>query len=60
MNPSVRVRSDAEKKLRACWQLFGLDPSSRAGVQVDPSQRDPQSALDSVLRAKSAKEEIIN
>jgi phage terminase small subunit len=26
MNPAdVRVRSDAEKKLRACWQLFGLD-----------------------------------
>ena len=60
MNPSVRVRSDAEKKLRVCWQLFGLDPASRAGVQVDPSQRDPQSALDSVLRAKSAKDEIIN
>ena len=60
MNPSVRVRSDAEKKLRACWQLFGLDPSSRAGVQVDPSQRDPHSALDSVLRAKNDKDEIIN
>ena len=60
INPSVRVRSDAEKKLRACWQLFGLDPSSRTGVQVDPSERDPQSALDSVLRAKSAKDEIIN
>src|SRR5437899_7843547 len=60
LNPSVRVRSDAEKRLRACWQLVGLDPSSRAGVQVDPSQRDPQSALDSLLHAKSAKEEIIN
>ena len=60
MNPAVRVRSDAEKQLRACWQLFGLDPSSRPGVQVDPSERDPQSALDSVLRAKSAKDEITN
>jgi P27 family predicted phage terminase small subunit len=60
MNPSVRVRSDAEKKLRACWQLFGLDPSSRPGVQIDGTGRDPQSALDSVLRAKSAKDEIID
>src|SRR3989442_5198162 len=38
MNPSVRVRSDAEKKLRACWQLFGLDPSSRPDVQVDSTE----------------------
>jgi hypothetical protein len=54
----VRVRSDAEKKLRTCWQLFGLDPASRTGVEVDGTDRDPQSALDSVLRAKSAKDEI--
>jgi len=61
MNPSMRVRSDAEKKLRACWQLFGLDPSSRPGVQFsDPTERNPHSALDSVLRAKSANDEIIN
>jgi len=61
MNPSVRVHSDAEKKLRACWRLFGLDPSSRPGVQVsDPAEGNPHSALDSVLRAKSAKDEIIN
>jgi len=61
MNPAVRVRCDAEKQLRACWQLFGLDPSSRPGVQTsDPAERDPHSALDSVLRAKSAKDEIIN
>jgi len=46
--------------VRACWQLFGLDPSSRPDVQVDRTERDPQSALDSVLRAKSAKDEIIN
>src|SRR5205809_3711314 len=59
MNPSVRVRSGAEKKLRTCWQLFGLDPSSRPDVQVDRTERDPQSALDSVLRAKSAKDETI-
>jgi P27 family predicted phage terminase small subunit len=62
INPSVvRVRSDAEKKLRACWQLFGLDPSSRPGVQVsDSAERKAHSALDSVLRAKSAKDESIN
>jgi phage terminase small subunit len=58
MNPSVeRVRSDAEKK-RACWQLFGLDPSSRPGVQTsDSAERNPESALDSVLRAKGDKDE---
>src|SRR2546425_521450 len=62
MNPSVvRVRSDAEKKLRACWQLFGLDPSSRPGVQTsDSAERNPESALDSVLRAKGDKDAIIN
>jgi hypothetical protein len=61
MNPAVRVRSDAEKQLRACWQLFGLDPFSRPGVQVsDSAERNTHSALDSVLRAKSANDEIIN
>ena len=59
MNPLVRVRSDAEKKLRACWQLFGLDPSSRPGVQTSNSaDRHSSSALDAVL--KIDKDEIIN
>jgi phage terminase small subunit len=59
MNPLVRVHSDAEKKLRACWQLFGLDPSSRPGVQTSNSaDRRSSSALDAVLRVD--KDEIIN
>jgi phage terminase small subunit len=55
----TRIRSDAEKKLRACWQLFGLDPSSRPDVQTSNSaDRHSSSALDAVM--KIDKDEIIH
>ncbi len=57
-NPAVRVRSDALRHLRASWQAFGLDPASRSGVEV-PGEKEA-SALDSILRAKSANDDIVN
>jgi P27 family predicted phage terminase small subunit len=61
-NPAVRVRSDALRHLRSSWQAFGLDPSSRAGVQLpdpDPNSRS-ETALDQILRAKSSKDDIVH
>jgi P27 family predicted phage terminase small subunit len=65
--PAVRVRSDALKHMRACWQAFGLDPVSRSGIQVmdkppkageDTAQ--PRGAIEKILHAKSAKDEIVH
>jgi P27 family predicted phage terminase small subunit len=56
---AVRVRSDALRHLRASWQAFGLDPASRSGIEV-PENPKSQSALDSILRAKSANDDIVN
>src|SRR5579863_2689602 len=58
--PAVRVRSDALKHLRAIWQAFGLDPSSRAGVQIpepDPNSRS-ETALDAILRSKRSSDDV--
>lgn len=60
INSAVRVRSDAEKKLRASWQAFGLDPSSRAGIHLPEKTSDRETALQAILRAKSAKDEIVH
>jgi P27 family predicted phage terminase small subunit len=60
-NPAVRVRSDALRHLRSSWQGFGLDPSSRMGVQIpdpDPKGRS-ETALDSILRSKSSKDDFV-
>lgn len=59
-NPSVRVRSDALKQLRAGWQAFGLDPASAAGIQLPDSPDKPKTGLDAILRAKSAGDEVIH
>jgi len=58
-NPAVRVRSDALRHLRSSWQAFGLDPSSRSGIEL-PENPKSASALDSILRAKSAKDDVVN
>jgi len=60
--PAVRVRSDALRYMRSIWQAFGLDPSSRSGVQIpdpDPNSRS-ETALDAILRSKSSKDDIVN
>ncbi len=57
-NPAVRVRSDALRHLRSSMQAFGMDPSSRAGVQVP--EDSSESALDRILRSKSAKDDVVN
>lgn len=63
----TRARSDAEKHLRATWQAFGLDPSSRAAVEGTggagagggEGDRPPTSALEAILRAKTSKTETV-
>jgi P27 family predicted phage terminase small subunit len=60
--PAARIRSDALKQLRALWQAFGLDPSSRSGVRIpdaDPNARS-ETALDAILRSKSSKDDVVN
>jgi P27 family predicted phage terminase small subunit len=57
---AVRVRSDALKQLRASWQAFGLDPASRAGIQVGEPAEKTLSALDNILRAKSSNDDVVN
>lgn len=59
VNPAARVRASALKELRASWQAFGLDPSSRSGIEL-PDKPKSQSALDAILRAKSAKDDVVN
>lgn len=59
-NPAVRVRSDALRHLRSSLQSFGLDPSSRSGLQVGDSSEKQQSALENILRSKSAKDDVVN
>lgn len=59
MNPAVRVRSDALKHLRACWQVFGLDPSSRSGIQL-PDSPDAPSKLRDIMRAKGPGDDVVN
>lgn len=59
---AVRVRSDTLKHLRALWQGFGLDPSSRSGVRIpdpDPNSKS-ETALDAILRSKSSKDDVVN
>ena len=59
-NPAVRVRSDALRHLRSSIQSFGLDPSSRSGLQlVEPAEKK-LSALDNILRSKTSSDEIVN
>jgi P27 family predicted phage terminase small subunit len=58
-NPAVRVRSDALRHLRSSMQAFGMDPSSRAGVQI-PADNPAESALDNILRSKGAKDDVVN
>lgn len=59
--PAARVRSDALKHLRSLWQAFGLDPSSRGGVQLpSPSEGKAETALDQILRSKSSKDDVVN
>jgi len=60
-SPAVRVRSDALKHMRAGWQAFGLDPVSRSGLSVGKiPDRQPETALDAILRAKSAGDDVVN
>ena len=58
VNPSVRVRSDALKQLRAGWQAFGLDPASAAGIQLPDNPEKPKTGLDLIRLAKSDTEVI--
>jgi phage terminase small subunit len=52
-HPSVRVRALALREMRASWQSFGLDPSSRAGLDACKKPGDePMSAIDKILRSK--------
>jgi P27 family predicted phage terminase small subunit len=57
---AVRVRSDALKQVRASWQSFGLDPASRIGIQSGEPPEKTLSALDNILRSKSAGDDIVN
>jgi P27 family predicted phage terminase small subunit len=57
---AVRVRSDAVKQIRASWQAFGLDPSSRSGIQVGEPPEKTLSALDNILRSKQSKDDVVN
>jgi P27 family predicted phage terminase small subunit len=52
-HPAVRVRALALREMRASWQSFGLDPSSRAGLDACKKGSDePMSAIDKILRSK--------
>lgn len=59
-NPAVRVRSDALRHLRSSIQSFGLDPASRSGLQLVEPPDKQKSALESILRSKSAKDDVVN
>ena len=58
-NPAVRVRSDALKHLRSSWQAFGLDPASRSVIKLEDPDEKPHSALDDILRAKGAADDVV-
>jgi P27 family predicted phage terminase small subunit len=58
-NPAVRVRSDALRHLRSSWQAFGMDPASRSAIQLEDPEDKPQSALDNILRAKGASDDVV-
>lgn len=51
-NPSVQMASDADRRLRAWFGVFGLDPSSRSGIKAG-GEEQPESALDKILKAKA-------
>jgi P27 family predicted phage terminase small subunit len=55
-----RFRSDAEKKLRASYQEFGLNPSSRAGIAIPEPSDKPKNGLDSIRNAKNTKDEVVH
>jgi hypothetical protein len=58
-NPAARVRASALKEMRASWQSFGLDPASMEGIAA-PEREKPESALDAILRSKSANDDTVN
>lgn len=59
-NPAVRVRSDALRSLRSSWQAFGLDPASRSAVRLqDPDDKPAETALENILRAKGASDDVV-
>lgn len=56
-NPSVQVASDADKRLRSYYAMFGLDPSSRSRLTTNPND-PPQDPLDDFLSRKTAGEKV--
>lgn len=61
LGSASRRRSDLLRHLRASWQGFGLDPSSRSGISpADPQNSDQmKSAIDRVLSSKSDGNDVV-
>lgn len=49
-NPSVQIASDADRRLRGYYAMFGLDPSSRSKLVTNANHDEPD-ALDRLFDA---------
>jgi P27 family predicted phage terminase small subunit len=50
-NPSIQIASDADRRLRAYYAMFGLNPASRSKLSTNASSNETPDALDSLFDA---------
>jgi P27 family predicted phage terminase small subunit len=59
-NPALKARSDAARHVRAYLAGFGMIPAARSALQGSPDGDKPPSALDGVLNAKDAHDDVVH
>ena len=54
-NPSVSFRDKAITQMKSFWSEFGMTPSSRTGIKVEPKKKDDGDALDKLIKESNLK-----
>ena len=53
-NPALKVRDNARAEVARLCREFGLSPASRVGLQSSKKKGNAASAIESILKAKTA------
>ena len=54
LNPALKVRDNARAEVARLCREFGLSPASRVGLQSSKKKGNAASAIESILKAKTA------
>jgi P27 family predicted phage terminase small subunit len=49
-NPNVGFRDKAIAQLKSFWTEFGMTPSSRTGIKVEPRKKDESDELENLIK----------